>query len=54
MIKEIYRKPGFADLRYLSFEDNQITDWKSFDEVNTFDGRVKQVRCGGNPIFKID
>ena len=31
LIKEIYRKPGFRDLRYLSFEDNLISDWKSLN-----------------------
>jgi hypothetical protein len=51
-LKEIYRKPGFADLRYFSFEDNLISDWKSFDQLNEFDGRIKQIRCAGNPLFQ--
>lgn len=37
-IKEIYKKPGFKDLKYLSFEDNLIADWKSFNQLNEFEG----------------
>lgn len=49
-IKEIYHKPGFRGLKYLSFEDNLVSDWKSFDQINEFESRVGQVRCKGNPI----
>jgi len=31
LIPEIYYKPGFRGLKYLSFEDNLISTWKSFD-----------------------
>jgi len=31
LIREIYYKPGFRGLKYLSFEDNLVSDWKSFD-----------------------
>lgn len=49
-IPEIYQKPGFRGLKYLSFEDNLISDWKSFDQINEFESRVGQVRCKGNPL----
>lgn len=53
-IKEIYKKPGFKDLKYLSFEDNLIADWKSFNQLNEFEGQLKQIRCQGNPLFNIE
>ena len=49
-IPEIYYKPGFRGLQYLSFEDNLITNWKSFDALNEFDARMHTIRCAGNPI----
>lgn len=30
-IPEIYYKPGFRELKYLSFEDDLISTWKPFD-----------------------
>ena len=33
-IKQIYYKPGFRGLRYLSFDENLISDWSSFDALN--------------------
>ena len=51
-IAEVYYKPGFRGLKYLSFEDNLISSWKSFDQLNEFDARVSEVRCAGNPIMK--
>ena len=50
MIKEIYHKPGFKDLRYISFDDNLISDWKTFDALNEFESRIKQIRCQNNPV----
>jgi len=52
MMKEIYRKPGFKGLIYLSAEDNLITEWSTLDQLNEFDGRLRQLRLAGNPIFK--
>jgi len=50
-IREIYHKPGFRGLKYLSFEDNLISTWKSFDQLDEFDSRIEQIRCQGNPIM---
>ena len=50
-LTSIYRKPGFRNLISLSFEDNQIFDWKTFDQLNDFDTPLKQIRCYGNPLF---
>jgi hypothetical protein len=49
-IKSIYHKPGFRGLKYLSFEDNLISDWGTFDQLNEFDCRIEEVRAAGNPI----
>lgn len=49
-IQDIYYKPGFKGLQYLSFEDNLISDWKSFDAINQFDARTHTIRCAGNPV----
>jgi len=31
LMKEIYRKPGFKNLFYLSVEDNLINEWSTLD-----------------------
>jgi len=49
-IREIYYKPGFRGLKYLSFDDNLIESWKTFDALNEFDRRIEEIRCNGNPI----
>lgn len=49
-LQEIYYKPGFDDLYMIAFEDNNINDWKSFDELNLFK-RITHMRCHGNPIY---
>ena len=53
-IEHIHNKPGFRGLKSLSFEDNLINNWKTFDELNEFECRLQQIRCGGNPIVKED
>lgn len=50
LIREIYHKPGFRNLRQLSFDENLINSWKTFDELNTFDSMISEIRCSGNPI----
>jgi len=50
-IREVYHKPGFNDLYMVAIEDNLITDWKSFDNLNEFKS-ISALRCGGNPIFE--
>ena len=50
-IKEIYYKPGFRGLKSLSFEDNLISDWTTFDALNEFDSRITEVRAAGNPVI---
>jgi hypothetical protein len=35
----------------VSFEDNLISDWKSFDQLNEFESRIEEIRCGDNPII---
>lgn len=50
-LKEIYYKPGFRGLKRISFEDNLISDWKTFDALNEFDSRIGEIRCAGNPIM---
>ena len=54
MLKEIYYKPGFSGLKSLSFEDNMISDWKTFDQLNLFNSRLEEIRTRGNPIVKED
>ena len=53
-IQSIYYKPGFKNLKYLSFEDNLISSWESFDALNEFDSRIQEIRVAGNPLFKIE
>lgn len=36
LIKDITQKSGFNSLEYISIEDNLISDWKSFDQLNLF------------------
>jgi hypothetical protein len=36
----------------ISLDDNLISDWKSFDEINKFTG-VTHLRTSGNPILEI-
>lgn len=50
LIKEIYFKPGFRSLTQLSFDDNLISTWKTFDELNQFESMISQIRCQNNPI----
>jgi len=38
----------------LSFEDNLISSWKSFDQLNEFDARIQEIRCAGNAIMNED
>ena len=43
-------------LDYLSFEDNLISDWKTFNALNEFGQganarHIKRIRCGGNPLI---
>lgn len=40
LIKEIWRKPGFRSLCQLSFDDNLINSWKTFDELDAFDSMI--------------
>jgi hypothetical protein len=50
-IPSIYYKPGFKGLKYLSFDENLINDWKSFDQLDAFDCKIEQIRANGNPIM---
>ena len=50
-IKEIYYKPGFNDLYMLTFEDNLINNWKTFDAINEYKA-IRTLRCTGNPILE--
>jgi Leucine-rich repeat (LRR) protein len=50
-ISSIHNRPGFRGLKSISFEDNLITDWKSFDQLNEFECRLSQIRCAGNPVM---
>lgn len=52
LIREIYYKPGFRSLTQLSFDDNLISTWKTFDELNQFESMISQIRCANNPITK--
>jgi len=36
-----YNKRGFRGLKSLSFEDNLISSWKTFDELNRFDCKIE-------------
>ena len=52
LLTNIYYKPGFRNLKSLSFEDNLISTWESFDALNEFDSRIQEIRVAGNPLFK--
>ena len=49
-IKEVYYKPGFSDLYMIAIEDNLISDWKTFDQLNMFKN-ITHIRAGGNPVL---
>jgi len=51
-LREIYHKPGFRGLKRISFEDNLISDWKTFDQLNEFDSRIGEIRSAGNPVLE--
>lgn len=52
---------GWPMLEYLSIEDNLISDWKTFDELNLLGSgktetghaarRLRNLRCEGNPLI---
>lgn len=48
-IREVYHRPGFPELYMLTIEDNLLTEWGSFDQLNAFK-KVSVLRCGGNPV----
>ena len=50
-IRHITYKPGFYDLYMLTIEDNLITDWNSFDNINAYK-KITHVRCAGNPVVE--
>jgi len=50
-IREIYFKPGFDDVYMITMEQNLISSWKSFDELNRFK-RITHLRCSGNPVYE--